>query len=124
MTVIESSGHRWVLAPFGEVNWVRNLRAAGSATIRVRRRTEEVTALELDPDAAVAFFRDTLAPLARRYGRLATWIVRNVDRIDLDNPLEAAQGRPVFELHRRRFDRELHRIGHGDFRRGLHRAQR
>jgi hypothetical protein len=79
---------------------VRNLRAAGSATITVRQRTEEVTAVQLAPDEAIAFFRDTLPALARSYGWLATWIVRNVDKIDLDNPLEAAQGRPVFELKR------------------------
>jgi deazaflavin-dependent oxidoreductase (nitroreductase family) len=101
ITIVESSGRRWVLAPFGDVNWVRNLRAEGSAAITVRRHTEEVTAVELTPDEAVAFFRTTLAPLARRYGRLAMWIMRNVDKIDIDDPLEAAQGCPVFELQRR-----------------------
>jgi deazaflavin-dependent oxidoreductase (nitroreductase family) len=101
VTIVESAARRWVLAPFGDVNWVRNLRAAGCAVITVRRRTEDVTAAELPPDEAFAFFRDVLAPLARRYGRLAMWIVRYVDRIDIDNPLEAVQGRPVFELTRR-----------------------
>jgi deazaflavin-dependent oxidoreductase (nitroreductase family) len=100
VTIIQSAGRRWVLAPFGEVDWVRNLRAAGSATLTVRQRTEEVTAVQLAPDEAIAVFRDTLPALARRYGWLATWIVRHVDKIDLDNPIEAAQGRPVFELTR------------------------
>lgn len=54
--------------PFGEVNWVRNLRAAGRATITVRRRKEDVTAVELGPTEAVAFFRDILSPLVRQYG--------------------------------------------------------
>ncbi len=100
VTVVDSAGRWWVLAPFGEVNWVRNLRAAGRATITVRRRQEQVTAAELPLAEAVTFFRDVLAPLARHYGWLAMWIVRNVDRIDIENPVEAAQGRPVFELHR------------------------
>jgi hypothetical protein len=26
------------------------------------------------------------------------WIVRTIDKIDTDDPVEAAQGRPVFEL--------------------------
>lgn len=100
VTIVESAGRRWVLAPFGEVNWVRNLRAAGRAIITVRRRQEQVTAAELPPAEAVTFFRDVVAPVVRYYGWLAMWIVRNVDKIDIDNPVEAAQGRPVFELRR------------------------
>ena len=92
------------MAPFGEVDWVRNLRAAGRATITARGREEEVTALELGPAEAVAFFRDVLGPRARRT-RVGTWIVRNVDQIDIDNPVEAAEGRPVFELRPRRSGR-------------------
>ena len=101
VTIVESCGRRWLLAPFGEVNWVRNLRAAGRATITVRRRTEQVTAVELTPTETVAFFRDVLRPLVRQYGWLVMWIVRHVDQIDIDNPVEEAEGRPVFELHPR-----------------------
>jgi len=36
IAVIERAGRRWVWAPWGEVHWVRNLRAAGRATIQVR----------------------------------------------------------------------------------------
>ncbi len=100
ITIVETLGRRWVLAPFGDVNWVHNLRAAGRATITQRRRKEEVAATELAPAEVVVFFRDVLAPLVRRYGWLAMWIVRTIDKIDIDDPLEAARGRPVFELHR------------------------
>ena len=48
VAIIQLSGRRWVWAPWGEVNWVRNLRAAGRATITLRRRSEEVRATELD----------------------------------------------------------------------------
>src|SRR5512133_836212 len=65
LAIIEVSGRRWVWAPWGEVQWVRNLRAAGRATISVRRRKEEVTASELERTQRVAFFRDILGPLAR-----------------------------------------------------------
>jgi deazaflavin-dependent oxidoreductase (nitroreductase family) len=99
VTVVESAGRRWLIAPFGEVNWVRNLRAAGRATITVRRRNMEVAAVELESSNRVAFFGDVLAPLVRQYGKLAMWIVRYIDRIDIDNPVESAVGRPVFELH-------------------------
>lgn len=43
VTVCENSGRRGLISPFGEVNWVHNLRAAGRATITVRSRKEEVT---------------------------------------------------------------------------------
>jgi deazaflavin-dependent oxidoreductase (nitroreductase family) len=48
IAIIDVSGRRWVWSPWGEVNWVRNLRAAGRATITVRGREEEVRATELD----------------------------------------------------------------------------
>ncbi len=98
LTIIEFSGQRWLMAPYGVVNWVRNLRAAGRATISVGRRKEEVTAVELEPTEVVAFFQDVLRPHLQQT-RVGTWIVRNIDKIDIDNPVEAAVGRPVFELH-------------------------
>ena len=98
VTIAENSGRRGVISPFGEVNWVRNLRAAGRATITVGRRREEVTAIELGPAEAAEFIREVLAPHARR-SRLGSWFVRSVDRIDIDQPEEAAEGRPVFELY-------------------------
>jgi len=98
VAIINVSGRRWVWAPWGEVNWVRNLRAAGGATITFRGRKEEVRATELDPIQRVAFFRDTLGPVARTipFGRA---FIRVVDGTDLDKPEEAAEGRRVFELH-------------------------
>jgi deazaflavin-dependent oxidoreductase (nitroreductase family) len=98
LTIVEFSGRRWLMAPYGNVNWVRNLRAAGCATITVRRRKEEVTAVELGPTEAVAFFRDVLGPRVQRT-RVGAWIVRHIDQVDLDHPEDAAKGRPVFELY-------------------------
>jgi deazaflavin-dependent oxidoreductase (nitroreductase family) len=101
LAIIEAAGSRWVWSPWGEVHWVRNLRAAGRATITVRRRQEEVTATELDPAQRVAFFRDVLGPLARSIP-LGPTFIRVVDGVDLDDPVEAAKGSPVFELHEAR----------------------
>ena len=98
VAIIKASGRRWIWAPWGEVQWVRNLRAVGRATITVRGRKEEVTATELDPAERVAFFRDILGPLARSLP-LGVWFIRTVDRVDLDDPLETAEDRRVFELH-------------------------
>jgi deazaflavin-dependent oxidoreductase (nitroreductase family) len=98
IAIIAFSGRRWVWAPWGDVHWVRNLRAAGGATITVRRRAEEVTATELDAEQRLEFFRDVLPPVARGIP-FGERFIRIVDGVDLDDPVEAAQGRPVFELH-------------------------
>jgi deazaflavin-dependent oxidoreductase (nitroreductase family) len=100
VAIISVSGRRWVWCPWGEPQWVRNLRAAGRATITVRRRKEEVIASELDAKQRVEFFRDAFGPRIRRipFGRT---FIRIVDGVDINRPPEEiAEGRPVFELHR------------------------
>jgi len=98
VAIIEASGRRWVWAPWGEVQWVRNLRSAGRATITVGQRKEEVTATELDATQRVGFFRDVLGPLARSTP-FGAWFFRVADGIDVNKPEDAAKGRVVFELH-------------------------
>jgi deazaflavin-dependent oxidoreductase (nitroreductase family) len=98
VAIIAVSGRRWVWAPWGEVHWVRNLRAAGGATITVRGRKEDVRATELDPTERIGFFRDILGPVARGIP-FGVWFIRVADGVDLERPLEAAEGRRVFELH-------------------------
>jgi deazaflavin-dependent oxidoreductase (nitroreductase family) len=98
IAVLEVAGRRWVWAPWGEVNWVRNLRAAGRATIEMPGRREDVTATELDAEERVAFFREVLGPFARRIP-FGYWFIRMVDGVDLGDPVAAAEGRRVFELH-------------------------
>jgi deazaflavin-dependent oxidoreductase (nitroreductase family) len=97
VAVIETRGRRWIWSPWGEVQWVRNLRAAGRATLTVHGREEPVQASELDPKERVGFFRDVLGPLARST-RGGTWFIRLADRVDLGRPEEAAGGTAVFEL--------------------------
>ncbi len=98
LAVITVGDRRWVWAPWGEVQWVRNLRAAGRATVATRRGPEDVRATELDQAQRVAFFRDVLAPFAHRLpGGLL--FIRLVDGVDLSHPVEVAADRRVFELH-------------------------
>ncbi len=52
---------RYLVAPYGVVNWVRNLRAAGGeATLTWRRHSERIHAIELSPEAAAPIFRAAL----------------------------------------------------------------
>src|SRR6266487_5664789 len=47
LAIIERNGQRYVGSPYGIVDWVRNLRAAGEAVLTRGRRAETVTAKEL-----------------------------------------------------------------------------
>lgn len=100
IAVIEISGRRWVWAPWGEVNWVRNLRAAGAATVTEHGKKGEVMATELNQAQRVAFFRDVYGPFARGIP-FGFWLVGIVDGVDLTHPYEVAEDRRVFELHLR-----------------------
>ncbi len=97
VAIIEVSGRRWIWCPWGEVQWVQNLRAAGRATITVRRRSEDVLATELDLPQRVGFFRDVLGPLARGIP-FGVQFIRIADGVDLNQPAEVAEDRRVFEL--------------------------
>jgi deazaflavin-dependent oxidoreductase (nitroreductase family) len=98
IAIIDVSGRRWVWSPWGDVHWVRNLRVAGRATINVRGHKEEVRATELDPTQRIGFFRDVLRPVAHGMP-FGVRFIRIVDGVDVDQPSEEAEGRPVFELH-------------------------
>lgn len=98
VAIAQIAGRWWLMAPFGETDWVLNLRTAGQATIRSARQTEEVTTRELDRAERLTFFRDILDPYLRR-NPLARWIVRAVDRLPED-PLTAAEANIIFEVRR------------------------
>ncbi len=52
---------RYLIASYGVVNWVRNLRVAGGeATLTQRRHSEKIRAIELSPEAAALVFRAAL----------------------------------------------------------------
>jgi deazaflavin-dependent oxidoreductase (nitroreductase family) len=52
---------RYLIATYGIVNWVRNLRAAaGVATLTWGRLSEKIHAIELSPEAAAPIFREAL----------------------------------------------------------------
>lgn len=98
IALVEIDGKRWVIGTFGETNWVRNLRAAGVATLTVGRRREEVTATELDIPARTVFFRDVIGPYVKRL-RIGRLLLRVLGATEiLDDPRAAAERRPVFEL--------------------------
>lgn len=57
VNLLEHGGKRYLVAPRGEAQWVRNLRAAGTGQLRVGKRIEEFRARELDADEKVPVLR-------------------------------------------------------------------
>ena len=103
VAVAPIDGHRYVIGAYGDVNWVRNLRAASEADIKTPTGIEHVGVHELDYDEAIEFFARTLPTyiahfpwLGRAFGRLLFALV--APEIFTD-PERAARTRPVFELH-------------------------
>jgi deazaflavin-dependent oxidoreductase (nitroreductase family) len=103
VALLELDGRRYVQGTFGETNWVRNLRAAGSATITKGRGHEEVDAIEIPPDDAAPILRDALAPFLRRrtVGPLVGRFFGFADATTLDDYRIAAARHPMFELRTR-----------------------
>ena len=98
IALVEIDGKRWVIGTFGEVNWVRNLREAGMATLSVGSRHDEVLASELTGEARTAFFRDIVGPYVRRIPMGSVLLAVLGARDILKDPAAAAAKRPVFEL--------------------------
>lgn len=98
VALVDIRGRRWILGTFGEVAWVKNLRAAGQATITRKRRQQLVAATELSPTEAATFYRHVLTPYVTGlpFGRLLLRVLGAADM--LTDPEGAARRRPVFEL--------------------------
>jgi len=91
--LVEENGQRWLVAPYGEVSWVRNARAAGEVTLSRGRQTETLKIREADPQES--------APILKKY-IMREGIVRPYFDVQPDAPLEAfvteAPRHPVFQL--------------------------
>jgi deazaflavin-dependent oxidoreductase (nitroreductase family) len=99
VALVEHGGYRWLVAAFGEVNWVRNLRAAGEAQLRRGRHSETVRVVELGVAEAAPILKQFL----KKY-RLVPFF-RPYFAVTLQSPLadferEAAY-HPVFRLIRK-----------------------
>src|SRR5512138_3311598 len=60
VAMLELDDRRFVEAAFGQVDWVRNLRASGEAVLRRGRWSQAVQAVELPPQTAGKLVHDSL----------------------------------------------------------------
>lgn len=95
VNLLPYEGERYLVAPRGHTQWVRNLRVAEEGTLRLGRRVEWFTAVEVPDEEKV--------PLLREYLRRWAWEVgaffENLDAKSSDEDLAAAApGFPVFRV--------------------------
>jgi deazaflavin-dependent oxidoreductase (nitroreductase family) len=90
IAIIERNGKRYLGAPFGAVDWVRNLRAAGEAILTRGRRSETVNAVELPAREAAQVLREEIKggnPFARYFGVTAESSLEEFERATVSHPL-------------------------------------
>lgn len=90
---VEHDGQRWLVAPYGAVGWVRNVRAAGEAALTTRGQRLRVRLIEVD--AATA------GPVLQKYAG-AVPVTRPYFDADPGDPVERfvaeADRHPVFRV--------------------------
>jgi deazaflavin-dependent oxidoreductase (nitroreductase family) len=88
-------GARYLVAPRGNTQWVRNMRAAGAGELRIGRKVEPFTATEVADDAKPAILR---AYLKRWKFEVGVFF----DGVDAKAPeeklREIAPGYPIFRI--------------------------
>ena len=94
VSVMKINGQRWLVAPYGERQWVKNVRVAGQVVLR-RGRRSEVVAIEEELDPVQS------APVLQRYVTEELITRRFFDATPL-SPLEdfiaEAPRHPVFRI--------------------------
>ncbi len=94
VTIARRDGHRFLVAPYGNVGWVYNLRDSGLGELSRGGTTEEISVTEVEAAAA--------APVLKQYlGDVK--VVRPFFDVDADAPLDAftaeAVNHPVFRIN-------------------------
>ena len=95
VSIVSQGDERWLVAPYGDRNWVKNARAAGWVELRRGRTRERLVVDELPVGEAV--------PVLREYYRCGR-VTRPFFDVSPDSPDEAwraeAPRHPVFQLRR------------------------
>ena len=95
VNLLEVDGTRYLVAPRGHTQWVRNMRAAGGGRLRLGRKTEDFKAAEVPLEPRV--------PILRAYLKKWKWEVGAFfDGVGPDSSdaklLEIAPDHPVFKI--------------------------
>ena len=95
VNLLEHDGARYLVAPRGETQWVRNLRAAGTGELRVGRRVETFTFDEVADADKPAVLRTYLRRWKWEVGQFFQGVGPDASDAEL---LDIAPGYPVFRI--------------------------
>lgn len=99
VNVLVLDGARYVVAPRGETQWVRNLRAAGTAELVRGRHTESVVAVELTDDEKPPVLRAYLARWKLEVGVFFEGVDARSSEADMRR---IAPAHPIFRIEQAR----------------------
>lgn len=95
VNVLSDQGERYLVAPRGETQWVRNVRAGGEVELRLGRRREAIRVAELKDDVKPPVLREYL----RRWGFEVGLFFQGLGADATDDQLRRiAPGYPVFRI--------------------------
>jgi deazaflavin-dependent oxidoreductase (nitroreductase family) len=95
VNLLEVEGHRYLVAPRGTTQWVRNIRVSGGGHLRIGRQREAIAVTELDDADKAPVLREYL----RRWRSEVKVFFEGIDVDATDEQLaEIAPGFPVFEV--------------------------
>ncbi|MBW0272256.1 nitroreductase [Nocardia sp. MH4] len=90
-----ADGERYLVAPRGHTQWVRNLRVAGDGELRLGRKVEQFTATEIADTDKVPLLRLYLEKWGWEVGKFFEGVDKNASNEQL---AAIAPGFPVFRL--------------------------
>ena len=97
VNVMRYQDGEYLVAPRGQTQWVKNLRASGQGRLRVGRRTEQFSAIELADDEKPALLRAYLKKWKFEVGVFFDGVSPDSSDAELR---EIAPDHPVFRLRR------------------------
>jgi deazaflavin-dependent oxidoreductase (nitroreductase family) len=95
VNLLTFEGQRYLVAPRGHTQWVRNLRASGSGRLLIGRRAERFSAVELPDDEKPPLLREYLKRWKWEVGRFFRGLGRDAPDEDLRR---IAPKHPVFRI--------------------------
>jgi len=95
VNLLELDGSRYLVAPRGETQWVRNIRVSGTAELRLGRAVEPIRVVELPDEDKVTVLREYLL----RWRAEVKAFFDDLDHTSSDDELRAAApGFPAFRV--------------------------
>ena len=98
VNLLTHEGARYLVAPRGETQWVRNVRAAGGGELRLGRKRDAFRAVELADDAKPALLRAYLKLWKAETGKFFGGVSEDAPETEIQR---IAPNHPVFRIEDR-----------------------